>query len=171
MNNVLKNKIFISHSEKDKEFVKLLINLLESIGMNETNIFCSSMPGYGVPLKNNIYDYLAKEFTTNELLVVYILSNNYYKSVACLNEMGAAWVLKKDYMSLLLPGFEFEKIKGAIDPCQIGIKLDGDEEFTKHRLGELKDMCVKLFNLEAITATRWERKRDEFIASINNLRR
>ena len=38
-----------------------------------------------------------------------------------MNEMGAAWVLKNDYTTILLPGFEFNEIKGAINPRQIGL--------------------------------------------------
>ena len=56
-----------------------------------------------------------------------MLSDNYYKSPACLNEMGAAWVLKKEYRSILLPGFDYKEIEGAINPRKIGIKLDDDD--------------------------------------------
>lgn len=167
MNKDLKTKVFISHSGNDKNYVKILTELLESIGLNEDDIFCSSMPGYGIPLKNGIFEFLEKEFKNNDLIVLYILSDNYYKSVACLNEMGAAWVLKKDYVSILLPEFEFKKIEGAIDPRRIGIKLDSDLDDLKHRLGELKDMLIDLLNLKAVPPSRWERNRDSFINKIN----
>lgn len=47
--NALK-KIFISHATKDKEIIEELIDLLESIGVNSTQFFCSSFEGYGIPL-------------------------------------------------------------------------------------------------------------------------
>nr|WP_187307761.1 hypothetical protein [Ruminococcus sp. AF46-10NS] len=50
-----------------------------------------------------------------------MLSDNYYSSVACLNEMGATWVLKKEYRSILLPGL-IQKIEGAINPNKIANK-------------------------------------------------
>ena len=169
MSNELKNKIFISHSGKDKEYVKLLTELLEDIGLSETDIFCSSMPGYGIPLNNNIYDYLSSEFKTNMLIVLYALSDNYYESVACLNEMGASWVLKNKYTTILLPGFEFKNIEGAIDPQKIGIKLDGDLDELKHCLCEFKDFLINRFNLNIISPSKWERIRDEFINKVKIL--
>ncbi len=40
--NALK-KIFISHATKDKEIIEELIDLLENIGINSAQIFCSSL--------------------------------------------------------------------------------------------------------------------------------
>ena len=37
-----KKRIFISHSEKNKDFVALLLNYLVSLGVKRKNIFCSS---------------------------------------------------------------------------------------------------------------------------------
>ena len=89
-------RLFISHSSLDKEYVEALVEFLQKIGMSNKNMFCSSVEGYKIPWGNDIYDYLASEFNNkNDLLVLFVLSDNYYKSPACLNEMGAAWVLKK----------------------------------------------------------------------------
>lgn len=119
-------KVFISHATNDKQFVQLIVNLLEDIGLSETEIVCSSIPGYGIPLGKDIYDWLSEQFQNCDLHIIFILSDNYYNSVACLNEMGAAWVLKQKYDTVLLPEFDFPQIKGAINPQQIGIKLDSD---------------------------------------------
>lgn len=164
-----KNKVFISHSGKDANYVKLITELLEDIGLSEDDLFCSSIPEYGIPLGCDIYDYLEKEFKNNNLIVVFALSNNYYNSPACLNEMGAAWMLKNDYVSMLLPGFDYKKINGAINPRKIGIKLDGEIDDLKHRLGELKDMLISLLNMKPITSSKWERNRDGFIKKIQEL--
>lgn len=167
----MKNKVFISHSSKDKEYVTALIELLEGIGLTEEDIFCSSIPEYGIPLNCNIYDYLANEFQTNNLIVLYILSDHYYDSAACLNEMGAAWVLKKTYTSILLPEFNYQEIEGAIDPCKIGIKLDADQEELKYRLGELKDLLINQFSLRLISQGKWERYRDKYINEVQHLKK
>ena len=47
MNNVVaqKDKIFISHSSKDEEFVTKLAQLFVLLGVNRGNIFCSSIEG------------------------------------------------------------------------------------------------------------------------------
>lgn len=164
---VLKNKVFISHSSSDVEYVKILINLLEDIGLTEDDIFCSSIPEYGIPLGQDIYDWLSSQFKEYNLHVIFALSSNYYKSVACLNEMGAAWVLKKKYDSILLPGFSFNEIKGAINPNQISIKLDSETDELCHRLNELKDSLIDEFDLKPVSATKWERHRDEFVEGVN----
>lgn len=159
-------KIFISHSTSDKEYVLNLINLLESIGLNEKHIFCSSISGYGIPLNQDIYDYLKFQFETHNLHVIFVLSENYYKSVACMNEMGAAWILQNKYTTILLPGFEFKEIKGSINPRQIGLKLDNDLIDVKEKLGQLKECLLNEFGLDTVSDIRWELKRDIFINSI-----
>ncbi len=166
-NAMLKSpKIFISHSSQDKEYVTCLVDFLEDIGLAPEQIFCSSVPGYGIPLDEDIYDYLKYQFQEHELHVIFILSNNYYQSVACMNEMGAAWVLQNKYTVILLSRFDFKKIQGAINPRQMGLKLDGDLTEVKEKLRQLKDVLSKEFGLSHITDVRWERKRDSFIAAV-----
>lgn len=162
-------KVFISHSSIDKNYVTSLVELLEDIGLNEQQVFCSSVSGYGIPLDEDIYDYLKLQFDNHELHVILVLSDNYYGSVACMNEMGAAWMLQSKYTTVLLPGFEFKNIKGAINPRKIGLKLDNDLTDVKEKLGQLKDSLLEEFNLPPITDVRWERKRDNFINSLSNL--
>jgi len=83
-----------------------------------------------------------------------------------MNEMGAAWILQNRYTTILLPGFEFKEIKGAINPRQIGLKLDSDLTDIKEKLGQLKDELLNEFGLSAVSDIRWEQKRDIFINSI-----
>lgn len=159
-------KIFISHSSKDVEYVSALVDLLCDIGLNAEHIFCSSVPGYGIPLDHDIYDFLKQQFQEHDLHVFFILSDNYYDSPACLNEMGATWILQTNYTSILLPGFEFRKIDGAINPRKIAIKLDGLQDDLKEKLGQLKDNLIAEFGLPNLPSIRWEKKRDEFIAEL-----
>ena len=162
--------IFISHSSKDKEYTKAFVNLLFDIGLNEDDIVCSSYPGVGIPLREKVYDWLIEKFQEYELHVFYFLSHNYYQSVASLNEMGAAWAMKQKWDGILLPEFSFSDISGCIDSTQIGIKLDGDIDELKHRLGELKDDIVNEFGLRTVSATRWEKIRDSFITAIQGIK-
>ena len=133
-------KIFISHASKDKNYVSCIVKLLEFIGLRQEQLFCSSVPGYGIPLDEDIYDYLRQQFQEYNLHVILVFSDNYYQSVACMNEMGAAWVLRNDYTTILLPGFEFKKIEGAINPRKIALKLDGDSDDVK----EQRDDCISV---------------------------
>lgn len=104
--------LFISHSHEDSCFVDALVELLRSIGFNGTNMFCSSVEGYGVTEGNDIYDTLKNLFRQYDIYVVFVLSDHYYSSAACLNEMGAAWVLQSNYSTILIPGFKPCDIQG-----------------------------------------------------------
>lgn len=166
MNEQRLTKIFISHSSQDLMFVQPLVELLEALGLTDDNMFCSSVSGYNVPLDKNIYDYLKEQFQNFNLRVVFMLSDNYYRSVASMNEMGAAWVLQSRYTSVLLPQFRFKDIKGAIDPLRISIKLDSGDNELKARLNELKDTLVNEFELRPLSQNIWERYRDKFICQV-----
>lgn len=166
---IKKVKLFISHSSQDALLVSKLVDLLESIGMNHENLFCSSIPGYGIPLDEDIYEYLKSQFHLYNLHVLYVLSDNYYSSPACLNEMGAAWVLKTKETTILAPKFDYKEIKGAINPRKIGLKLDDENTIVKERLGNLKDDLIEEFDLNVIKDLRWELKRDKFIDEILDL--
>ena len=61
-------KIFISHASKDKNYVSSIVKLLEFIGLRQEQLFCSSVPGYGIPLDEDIYDYLRQQFQEYNLL-------------------------------------------------------------------------------------------------------
>ncbi len=49
------------------------------MGVREKQIFCSSVPGFGIPMDKDIYDYLAEEFSRTDVHVIFVLSRNYYK--------------------------------------------------------------------------------------------
>lgn len=165
---MLKSKMFISHSSADLKYVEPFVELLADIGMTNDNLLCSSVPDYAIPLNQDIYDYLASLFRECKLYVIFALSDNYYSSPACMNEMGAAWVLKNEYTSILLPKFEYKEIKGAVNPNKIGMKLDDDDELLKKRLGELKNIISEKFDI-SVPDMRWEKKRNDFISKIKSL--
>ena len=161
------HKLFISHSSKDAEYMKAFVDLLVAIGVHKNQITCTSVPQCNIPVGCNIYDWLAKQFQTSDLHVVYAFSDNYYSSVATLNEMGAAWVMRCKWTGLLLPGFIFDKLAGCIDKNQICIKLDDPDIITlKQRLRQFRDDIIKEFGLESINEDEWEEKRDDFLDKI-----
>lgn len=115
--------VFISHSSKDKDFVEALVVLLEDLGMDSTNVFCSSIDGYGVGLSQDIFETLRSLFNEHNLFVIFIHSPRYYKSPVSLNEMGAAWVLKTDFCSFLTSDMEFSNMSGVVNDSKISIKV------------------------------------------------
>jgi hypothetical protein len=159
-------KIFISHSECDVKYAEYIVNLLYNIGVpkQEGNILCTSVDGCRIPLGSDIYEYLREQFENYDLLILFLLSENYYKSPASLNEMGAAWVLRSNYRTILLPGFEYKSIKGAIDPMKVSMKLDAAS--VKDYLEDLKTQVEEFFDLTPIAHRIWENDRDQFLKSI-----
>lgn len=154
-------KVFISHSSKDKDFVEALVTLLESIGFDNTTLFCSSVEDYWIGLSQNIFEGLRSLFLNHELFVIFVHSPRYYESAVSLNEMGAAWVLKNDYCSILTNDMSKEQMKGVVDSSTIFIKVNTPE--APARLNELKNKLTALFGLPAISDTTWERKRNMFL--------
>lgn len=165
-----KRILLISHSKKDEDYIQEIVNLLEYIGLREGDMVCSSSPDYGIPYGNDIFEWLKSVFNDYELHVLFVLSHNFYSSVPCLNEMGAAWVLGKNYDFILLPGFDFSDIEGAINKNKIGIKIDADNVAEiKKKLGQLKNILVDEFELKNVSEIGWEKTRDSFIDKMNSI--
>lgn len=157
--------VFISHSSKDIEFVEALVTLLESIGLDNKTLFCSSIPDYWIGLSKDIFASLRQLFTDHDLFVIFIQSPRYYESAVSLNEMGAAWVLQTDYCSLLTKDMQKEKMCGVFDDHTIFLKVDAPQ--VEARMNELKNTLNKIFGLPAMTDSTWERKRNTFLKAVN----
>lgn len=168
-NELTKNTplVFISHSSKDKDFVEELVSLLESMGFDKTNLFCSSIPDYWIGLNHNILDSIHKLFLEHELFVIFIQSPRYYESPISLNEMGAAWVLKTNYCSILTADMQKEAMKGVVGPDSIFIKVDDPE--ASARMNELRKTLTEIFMLKPLSDSTWERKRNLFLRAVNSM--
>lgn len=157
--------VFISHSSKDKGFVEALVSLLESLGFDNTNLFCSSIPDYWIGLSQDIIDSIHKLFVEHELFVFFILSPRYYESTFSLNEMGAAWAFKTDYCSILTNDMKRKDMKGVINSSTISIKVDEPEAID--RMNELKDRLIEKFRLPSVLESKWKRNINAFLRQVN----
>ena len=162
-------KIFISHASSDKVYVQEIVSLFDDMGLTDEHIFCSSIPGYDIPVGKTIFQYLLEQFYEYDLHVIFVHSKNYYMSPVCLNEMGAAWALKNKYTSILLPTFSFSEMKGVVNSSDIAIKLDNEVDEVKDKLNELYEQLIEEFELKKKRAIIWEKKRDSFIEKIKNI--
>ena len=160
-NRIKPPMIFISHSSKDKYFVEALVDLLEDLGFNSSNLFCSSVDGYGIGLSKDICETLRSLFNEYNLFVIFIHSPRYYDSIVSLNEMGAAWVLKNEFCSFLTTDMEFDMMKGVVNGRSISIKVNNDDALS--RLTELKDKLIQEFGLKDIDGFKWNRKQKMFL--------
>lgn len=80
--------------------------------------------------------------------------------------MGAAWIRKDKYQTILMPNFDFPNIKGAINPRDITFRLD-DIELRKSRMDELKDLIFNYLCLPLPEEQEWIKQRNIFLRSIN----
>ena len=81
--------------------------------------------------------------------------------------MGAAWVLKTDFFSFLVKGFDYSYMDGVINQSSISVKVDKEE--AKGRLDELKDKLIPLFKPQGVNNSRWEDLRDDFLKNVNEI--
>lgn len=125
-------KIFISHSSKNSDYGNALVELLTGVGVHGDNIIFTSNDAYGIPIGQNIFNWL-KSRISEKPHVLYLLSPQYYSSVACLNEMGAAWVVENEHTMIFTPDFDlgsYEFQNGALDPREIGFYINNQDRLT-----------------------------------------
>lgn len=132
-------KVFISHSYKDKLLVDALVELLVSAGIDKQKIIASSTPGTQIHTGKSLYRELRTELSNNKAFVIFMLSDNFYSSPVCLNEMGAAWIKRLKYRFMILPGFSFSNIRGVIcEDSQVGFSLSLDNDEITSRFEHLR---------------------------------
>lgn len=159
-------KVFVSHASGDIKYVEAFVRLLEGIGLDEKNIFCSSLPKYRIKTDCDIYDAIKEQFDSYDIHMFYMLSKNYYRSAACLNEMGAAWIMQSKYTVLVLPGYNYKKINGAINPHQIMVKFGSQSVQRKEvifRLNDIKKSLIEELRLSEISDEQWIDRREDFL--------
>lgn len=162
-------KVFISHSSEDVAFVNELVKLLEFLGVDTPQkLLCSSIKGYQIPTSEDFADYILKQFYDYNLFVIIVHSHNYYSSPYSLNEMGAAWVLKTDFFSFLVKGFEYNDMEGVINQRKVSVKVDAIDAAS--RLNELKNKLVPLFKPQGVNESRWETLRDDFLKNVRDFK-
>ncbi|MCK9330107.1 MAG: toll/interleukin-1 receptor domain-containing protein [Candidatus Cloacimonetes bacterium] len=161
-----KPKIFLSHSSDDKKYGDALQKLITGLGIDNSQLIYTSHPLHKIPLDNNIYEYLRSVINDN-VFMIFLWSNTYIKKPACLNEMGAAWLVCSDYTNIYTPDFNFRNSKYhdcAVDTNKIGIKLDASIN-CKAGIQELKNKILKMFNL-TINDDSWMCLLDDFINDV-----
>jgi hypothetical protein len=151
-------KIFISHSSKDENICTAFVHLLEILGVPEQNILYSSSERFGIPADMDIFDYLRSSIV-ERFTVFYMLSDNYYNSVYCLNEMGAAWINQNDYSIYLLPSLS-RSIDGVINSSKKGYRLDN-----MINLNQLRTKISNDFNF-TISDNKWDEEKERFLSII-----
>lgn len=81
--------VFISHKSSDSKYGEVLRNLLLQNGVKNEQIIFTSNSSKKIPCGLDIFNYL-KTKIHSKTFVLYLLSNDYFESPGCLNEMRAA---------------------------------------------------------------------------------
>ncbi|MDT9717444.1 toll/interleukin-1 receptor domain-containing protein [Paenibacillus sp. ClWae2A] len=159
-NSIYNNrKVFISHSSEDQIFVSVLIDLLEGMGLNSSMIFCSSIVGYSVPYGVDFLNDIKRTFT-EETIVLFILSENFYQSSFCMCEMGAAWIKSSKNFPILIPPFTSQDMKGVITPQTQSLTINNSSNLDGFISQLFQELNLPI-NLEV-----WNRKKAKFIQDI-----
>lgn len=154
--------IFISHSSKDSEFILKVSDFFRKLGIDKDSIFCSSLEGQGVKNGERLEEKIRSKIISSRLLF-YVISDNFFRSSYCIEELGAGWILRdecvqaKKVFILKLPncksefeGFvnadfkytvcSFDSLMGLIDDVSEIFGL-GNKKAT-----EIGDLCKTLLN-------------------------
>ena len=160
-------KIFISHTSRDTLFIKALVHLFEQQGFSKEDIFCSSVPGYGIKLGGNIFDVLLEQFQKYNLFMIFVHSPRFYRRPISLNEMGAAWALKTQYFSILTRDMSYDDMRGVVTNRDVALKVD--EANATYRTIELIHQLQDEFGKEYLEEEVTKRNCEEFIQYVNSL--
>ena len=121
-------KIFISHSEKDKEYAEKFIDFLRlGLEIKRADIFCSSYSGCNIIKGEDFVKYI-KEKLDNTDIVFALISYNFIQSAFCIAELGASWNAGKTVMPIMLDeNIKYSKVTALfehISASQVNDKND-----------------------------------------------
>jgi|GEM_PF-5762850 len=159
----LLTKFFISHSEKDKKIVESFIKeiLIGNFAIDD-EIYCTSVSG----MRNNPGDdwqkKIEKKLKESKIFLAFV-SEKYKKSEICQNELGAAWILKKQIIPLVIKPMNFKNM-GFLLNRKHAEKIDDGKG-----LDRLKDQFQKQLNIKNVKSDKWTERKEDFIKKIRKI--
>ena len=123
-------KVFLSHSHDDTRLAELLTDLLVfSLKLDEDDIRCTSVEGYGLPAGLTVDQQLRLEVLDSETFIG-LISHSSLESIYVLFELGARWGTGKPFIPLLAPGVETEELKPPLSGL-IGLRCDNSHDLRR----------------------------------------
>ncbi|MBQ0088683.1 MAG: TIR domain-containing protein [Prevotellaceae bacterium] len=156
--------VFISHSSKDKEIVKLFVDniLKKGLALKDENIIFTSYEATGITPGDNIPNYI-KTHIKDANIVLAMISDNYKASEVCMNEVGAAWALDKVPVQVLLPNAKIESLGWLIN-LDKAARLDDNES-----LDSLEEVICEQMKISIPTAKHWNPCTRDFLEALGNI--
>lgn len=153
-------RIFISHSSKDKEVVKMFVDhiLQLGIGLSYDDIFCTSIEEMGIKNGEDLRNHIRNNIQSADFSFL-MISKHYKASEICLNEMGAVWATDNRVRCYLLPDVDFDEIGWLCDAKK------ADKLANPVVLDSLEEELVEFYGL-AHSGGKWGRHRQEFVESV-----
>ncbi len=159
----MSKSVFISHAVKDSKIAEQIVELLEGgIGVPDSEIFCSSLEGYGIPTGENFVTYIKKQIQEPKVVIL-LLTPSYFASNFCISELGASWAMSHDVFPILVPPLSYDDVKDVLLVTQVA-KIDNDIKYN-----ELRDCLIEKVSFTSKSSTKWDTKRKVFLKSINPL--
>lgn len=156
--------IFLSHAGGDKKLADLLTSFLkEAIGVPNDAIFCSSVPGHGIPLGVDFNTYM-RDRIQHPKLVIMLMTEAYMESAFCLMELGAAWALSHRSLPIVVPPIEFSRVSQTLGLVQ------GWPISDHSKLVDLRNLIQEVgISLEPRNEHTWDKKRTEWRTSLRKV--
>jgi hypothetical protein len=150
--------VFISHCSADKVLAEKLVDILLNNGCNvgSDRILCTSLEGMGIPAGTDSFIQFLQEQIQGAKLVILLLTENYFASIFCVCEMGAAWGMGLNVFPLVVPPLSKSDLHGVLKVAQASDILEAAS------LDELRDV-VRDNLTSSVKTARWNLKRDEFL--------
>lgn len=155
-----KDKIFISHSSKDREVVNAFVEIILILGLEvkRSNIFCTSVDGLDIKSGEDFKERIQRELIEAKV-VIQMLSKNYKSSEVCLNEMGAAWVLCDRVIPFVFKNMDFDV--GFVHSNNQQLQINNKQHLLKF-YDDSKDVFVRDINISNLN-----KQIDKFIKEIS----
>ncbi|MGE0568701.1 MAG: TIR domain-containing protein [Bacteroidia bacterium] len=159
-----KGKIFISHSVIDKEIVQEFTENVLQLGLGikvDDEVFNISIEDAGIKTSEDFKKRIESELKYAKTVILFI-TENYKKSEACMNEMGASWILGIPVIPFILEPVYYNTVGFIHNPTQ-QLKLNSKDDL-KSFVAEYKG---KLFSSE-YNDKKLDRKIDDFLNFLNS---
>jgi hypothetical protein len=112
--------LFLSHAWADRELTDLFVEkvLRLGCGVPADQIVYTSRTSMGIPGGSDFRAYI-RERAEGASLVVAFITPAFLSSAFCMNEVGAAWVLGKDFYPIAGPNLPYSKLDGVLPGLQV----------------------------------------------------
>ncbi len=156
-------RVFVSHCSEDKLLVESLVDdvLQTGLGLNTVNdIYCTSIDGLGNEPGADFRERIHSQLHVAEVFVA-VISKAYLSSAICMNELGAAWILGRHIIPVLLPPLAKGPIGVLLEPKHQILADEASEMAT------LKDLLDKKLRIPNSSAAQWTRGLSKFASVLS----